>query len=188
MPSRRHEFLATAVPGLRKTGDLESERARREARSFIPEARRPSVRVLAFDELDGRTAYELWRLRQQVFVVEQQSPYPDLDGRDLEPTTRHILAEDDSTDGSELVGCLRVLDDETHARIGRVVVAEAARGRGLARDLMSSAMAEIGNREIRLDAQTGLAEWYAGYGFEVSGPEFVEDGVAHLPMRRAQTE
>lgn len=143
-----------------------------------------SVRVLCFDELDTRTAYALWRLRQQVFVVEQQSPYPDLDGRDLEPSTRHVLA----ADGDELVGCLRVLDDGTHARIGRVVVAAAARGRGLARELMDSAMAEIGNREIRLDAQTGLSDWYARYGFEVGGPEFVEDGVAHLPMRRVQAK
>ena len=71
-----------------------------------------------------------------------------------------------------------MLDDGTHARIGRVVVAPSARGRGLARDLMDAAMAEIGDREIRLDAQTGLTEWYASYGFEVSGPEFVEDGVA----------
>ncbi len=138
--------------------------------------------MLGFDELDSRTAYALWRLRQQVFVVEQQSPYPDLDGRDLEPATRHVLA----TDGEELLGCLRVLDDGTHARVGRVVVAPAARGRGLARKLMDVAMTEIGDREVRLDAQTGLAGWYASYGFEVSGPEFVEDGVAHLPMRRPQ--
>lgn len=136
------------------------------------------------DGLGVRTAYDVWRLRQQVFVVEQQSAYPDLDGRDLEPATRHVLA----TDGEELVGCLRVLDDGSHARIGRVVVAPAARGRGLARELMAAALAEIGDREIRLDAQTGLRDWYAGYGFEVSGPEFVEDGVAHLPMRRAQAE
>lgn len=139
------------------------------------------ITLLGFEELDSRTAYELWRLRQQVFVVEQQSPYPDLDGRDLESTTRHVLA----TDADQLVGCLRVLDDGTHARVGRVVVAPAARGHGLARKLMDVAMAEIGDREVRLDAQTGLAGWYASYGFEVSGPEFVEDGIAHLPMRRA---
>ena len=147
-----------------------------------------TIRVLAFDELDPRTAYALWRLRQQVFVVEQQSPYPDLDGRDLEPATRHVLATSGETDEGGLVGCLRVLDDGAHARIGRVVVAAPVRGRGLARELMDAAMVEIGDREIRLDAQTGLRDWYAGYGFEVSGPEFVEDGVAHLPMRRAQVE
>lgn len=141
-----------------------------------------TVSVHTFDDLDARTAYALWRLRQQVFVVEQQSPYPDLDGRDLEPTTRHVLV----SEGGELIACLRVLDDGSHARIGRVAVTPAARGRGLARDLMTAALAEIGDREIRLDAQTGLTDWYAGYGFEISGPEFVEDGVAHRPMRRPQ--
>lgn len=138
------------------------------------------ISTVTFDDLDARAAYTLWRLRQQVFVVEQASPYPDLDGRDLEPATRHVLAHD----GDELVGCLRLLDDGTHARIGRVVVAASARGRGLARDLMDAAMAEVGGREVRLDAQTGLTAFYASYGFEVSGPEFVEDGVAHVPMVR----
>lgn len=138
------------------------------------------MRVASFDELTSREAYALWRLRQQVFIVEQQSPYPDLDGRDLEPATRHVLAHD----GDELVACLRVLDDGSHARIGRVVVTPTARGRGIARDLMAAAMAEVGDREIRLDAQVGLTGFYAGYGFEISGPEFVEDGVAHRPMVR----
>ena len=142
------------------------------------------MRVAPFEELTAREAYSLWRLRQQVFIVEQQSPYPDLDGRDLEPATRHVLAHD----GDDLVACLRVLDDVTHARIGRVAVTPAARGRGLARDLMAAALAEIGDREIRLDAQTGLTEWYSTYGFEISGPEFVEDGVAHRPMRRPRAE
>ena len=137
------------------------------------------MRVVSFDELTAGEAYELWRLRQQVFVVEQQSPYPDLDGRDLEPATRHVLAHD----GPDLVACLRVLDDGTHARIGRVAVTPAARGRGLARELMQAALGEIGEREVRLDAQTQLTGWYSGYGFEVSGPEFVEDGIPHLPMR-----
>jgi ElaA protein len=138
------------------------------------------ISVLAFDDLDARTAYTLWRLRQQVFVVEQASPYPDLDGRDLEPATRHVLAHD----GDDLVGCLRLLEDGTHARIGRVVVSPVARGRGLARDLVDAAMAEVRAREVRLDAQTGLTAFYASYGFEVCGPEFVEDGVAHVPMVR----
>ena len=132
------------------------------------------VSVHTFEDLDARTAYALWRLRQQVFVVEQQSPYPDLDGRDLEPTTRHVLAYDGRT-WSRACGCSTTA---THARIGRVAVTPAARGRGLRASLMDAALAEIGDREIRLDAQTGLTDWYAGYGFEVSGPEFVEDGVA----------
>jgi ElaA protein len=68
-----------------------------------------SVRVLTttVDDLDARTAYAVWRLRQDVFVVEQDCPYPDLDGRDLEPGTRHVvLLEDDA-----VLGTLRVLDD-----------------------------------------------------------------------------
>jgi ElaA protein len=138
------------------------------------------VRVLAFDDLDARTAYEVWRLRQDVFVVEQSCPYPDLDGRDLEPGTRHLLLHAD--DGS-LVGYLRLLDEETHTRIGRVVLVGSARGRGLADQLVVAALAVTGDREVRLDAQSPLAGWYTGFGFEVDGPEFLDDGIPHLPMR-----
>ena len=142
------------------------------------------VLTLAFDDLPARTAYDVWRLRQQVFVVEQDCPYPDLDGRDLEEATRHVVLLDED---DRVVGTLRVLDDGGWARIGRVVVAPAARGRGLAALLMDEAMALCGEREARLDAQTGLTGFYEGYGFEVTGPEFDEDGVMHVPMRRAST-
>ena len=144
------------------------------------------MRVLTagFDDLAPRTAYDVWRLRQQVFVVEQDCPYPDLDGRDVEEATRHVVLLDED---DRVVGTLRVLDDGGWARIGRVVVAPAARGRGLAALLMDEAMALCGDREVRLDAQTGLTGFYAGYGFEVTGPEFDEDGVMHVPMRRAGT-
>ncbi|MGI9157454.1 MAG: GNAT family N-acetyltransferase [Marmoricola sp.] len=143
------------------------------------------VRSLGFQELDTRTAYEVWRLRQDVFVVEQDCPYPDLDGRDHEPGTRHLLLELDQ-DGLDrvLTGYLRLLDDGPCLRIGRVLLARAYRGRGLADELMRAAMIEIGDRPARLDAQSPLARWYAGYGFAVCGPEFVEDGIPHLPMER----
>ena len=145
------------------------------------------MRVLTagFDDLAPRTAYDVWRLRQQVFVVEQDCPYPDLDGRDLEEGTRHVVLLDE---GDQVVGTLRVLDDGDWARIGRVVVAPAARGRGLAALLMDEAMVLCGDREVRLDAQTGLTGFYAGYGFEVTGPEFDEDGVMHVPMARAAVQ
>jgi ElaA protein len=142
------------------------------------------VLTLAFDDLPPRTAYDVWRLRQEVFVVEQDCPYPDLDGRDPEAATRHVVLLDAD---DRVVGTLRVLDDGDWARIGRVVVAPAARGRGLAALLMDEAMALCGDREVRLDAQTGLRAFYEGYGFEVTGPEFDEDGVMHVPMRRAST-
>ena len=84
------------------------------------------IRSLGFDELDARTAYDVWRLRQQAFVVEQASVYPDLDGRDHEPTTRHLVLTEDGV----VVGYLRLLDDGDAARIGRVVVAPSARAAG----------------------------------------------------------
>jgi ElaA protein len=138
------------------------------------------VACVRFDELPPRLAYDTWRLRQQVFVVEQHCPYPDLDGRDVEDTTRHVLLLEDDA----LIGCLRLLDDGDAARIGRVVLAPQARGRGLGHRLMERALEECGDREVRLDAQTPLADFYRGHGFEVTGPEFDDDGVMHVPMRR----
>lgn len=143
----------------------------------------PTVHVLAIDDLDTRTAYAVWRLRQDVFVVEQDCAYPDLDGRDLEPGTRHVLL----WLGDELVGYLRMLADPDGARIGRVLLTRSVRGRGLADLLMQTALAECGGETAVLDAQSPLAGWYASYDFLASGPEFLEDGIAHLPMRRPPT-
>jgi ElaA protein len=146
-----------------------------------------TVAVLAFDDLDATTAYDVWRLRQQVFVVEQGSPYPDLDGRDAEPGTAHVLLRE----GGDLLGYARVLDDTTTWRVGRVVLAPAARGRGLADGLLESAVGHCRSadpaRDVVLDAQTPLAGWYAGFGFAVDGDEFVEDGIPHVPMRLRPT-
>ena len=138
------------------------------------------VVALAFDELDPRTAYGVWRLRQDVFVLEQQCLYGDLDGRDLEPSTRHVVM----TEGSVVVGSARMLDDGDTWRIGRVVLAPEARGRGLADPLMEAAIAECEGRDVVLNAQAPLAAWYGSLGFEVTGPEFLDDGIPHLPMRR----
>ena len=82
------------------------------------------------------------------------------------------------------MGYLRILDDGDTARIGRVLVARSHRGHGLSGALMRAALAEIGDRPSVLDAQSPLAGWYAGFGYEQSGDEFVEDGIPHVPMRR----
>ena len=132
-----------------------------------------------FTALDPATAYAVWRLRQDVFVVEQQCPYPDLDGRDAEPGTRHVLLRDDDA----VLGYARVLDDGDRWRIGRVALATSVRGKGLADPLMQTALQVAKDRDVVLDAQSPLASWYATFGFEVDGPEFVEDGIPHLPMR-----
>ncbi len=138
--------------------------------------------AVPFDRLTGTEVHALARLRQDVFVVEQECPYPDLDGRDVEPGTRHVLLSQDAA----LLGCARVLDDGAVWRIGRVALVRDARGQGLADVLMRTALAVTGGREVVLDAQAPLAGWYASHGFEVTGPEFLEDGIPHLPMRRAQ--
>ena len=137
-----------------------------------------------FTAMDAATAYDVWRLRQDVFVVEQECPYPDLDGRDPEPGTRHVLLSDDALpDGQSLLGYARVLDDVQRWRIGRVVLARSARGRGLADQVMTTALQVCAGRDVVLDAQSPLAGWYATFGFEVDGPEFLDDGIPHLPMR-----
>jgi ElaA protein len=141
--------------------------------------------AVAFEHLTAPDVYALARLRQDVFVVEQECPYPDLDGRDTEPATRHVLL----TDGDDLQGLLgyaRVLDDATEWRIGRVVLAPPARGRGLADVVMQTALTVTRERDVVLDAQAPLAGWYATHGFVVTGPEFLEDGIPHLPMRLVQ--
>lgn len=140
------------------------------------------VQVASFDELEPRTAYRLWALRESVFVVEQDCPYLELDGRDLEPGTRHVWSTDGETEVP--VGYLRVLDDGVQARLGRVLVAPAHRGRGLSDALVHAALDVIGDRASRLDAQSPLAGWYATFGYHQDGEEFVEDGIAHVPMHR----
>ncbi len=143
------------------------------------------VRVDGFEDLDARTAYLLWQLRESVFVVEQECAYLELDGRDVEPGTRHVWAAPaDASAGGRPIGYLRVLDDGDALRIGRVLVAPPARGQGLSDALMRTALDVVGDRPSRLDAQTPLAGWYAGFGFRQDGEEFVEDGIPHVPMRR----
>ncbi|MGA8847481.1 MAG: GNAT family N-acetyltransferase [Nocardioides sp.] len=141
-----------------------------------------SCTAVAFEKLSGSEVHALARLRQDVFVVEQACPYPDLDGRDVAPGTRHVLL---SSDGL-LIGCARVLDDGDDWRVGRVALARDARGQGLADLLMRTALAVTAGRDVVLDAQAPLAGWYATHGFEISGAEFLEDGIPHLPMRRPQ--
>ena len=138
------------------------------------------ISAVPFAVLDPLTAYSLWKLRQDVFVVEQQAAYPDLDGRDLDPETRHVVLEND--DGVVL-GCARVLDDGQEWRIGRVALHRTVRGQGWADRLMQAALQVCPERDVVLDAQSPLARWYGTFGFEVTGLEFLDDGIPHLPMR-----
>jgi ElaA protein len=84
---------------------------------------------------------------------------------------------------------LRVLAEPDGAvRVGRVCTRAWARGRGLARVLMDDVLTRHGGRPVVLDAQAHLAAFYAGLGFVACGPEFLNDGIPHVPMRRDPTE
>ena len=137
-------------------------------------------------DLDAATLYELLRLRVDVFVVEQACPYPELDGRDLEPATRHFWLE---TPGGEVISTLRLMEEyqsgEPLFRIGRVCTKASDRGHGHTSRLMQAALAEVGPHTCRLSAQSYLADMYARHGFAQDGAEFVEDGIPHVPMVRA---
>ncbi|MFD4354708.1 GNAT family N-acetyltransferase [Nocardia sp. NPDC058518] len=134
-------------------------------------------------DLDAATPYRLLRLRVDVFVVEQECAYPELDGRDLLASTRHFWLDDGS-----VLGTLRLLeevvDGATSYRIGRVCIAPLARKHGYTTRLMRAALAETGSATVRLDAQSHLVDMYAKFGFAVDGPEYDDDGIMHTPMRR----
>ncbi|UQU66412.1 GNAT family N-acetyltransferase [Couchioplanes caeruleus] len=143
---------------------------------------RDEIRVASFRDLDNTTLYAILKLRVDVFVVEQKCPYPELDGRDAEPGTRHVWLQR----GDDVLACLRILDDGGGTeRIGRVVTAPAARQGGHASRLMEHALTVVGNRPAVLGAQAHLAGFYARFGFQIAGERYVEDGIPHVPMKRS---
>jgi ElaA protein len=138
------------------------------------------LRTARFAELTPFEVYALCRLRVDVFVVEQECPYPELDGRDTEPGTLHLWAEEDG----DVLATIRVLDDGASRAIGRVATAASARGRGLAARLVEEGIELCAGVPVTLGAQAHLQGWYERFGFRVSGPGYVEDGIPHVPMRR----
>lgn len=140
-------------------------------------------------DLDTATLYELLKLRVEVFVVEQATPYPELDGRDLLAETRHFWLEGAEGD---VVCTLRLMEEhaggEKGFRIGRVCTKRTARGHGHANRLLQAALAEVGDYACRINAQTYLEDMYKHHGFVRDGDEFLDDGIPHVPMLRARSE
>jgi ElaA protein len=134
------------------------------------------------DEIPPRVLHEILLLRAAVFVVEQACVFQDPDQRDVEPGARHLWIDDDDG-GGRVLAVARVLDDGDARRIGRIVTAPDARGRGLAGRLVRHFLDAYDGPWV-LNGQTYLADWYRGFGFEVSGDEYLDDGIPHLPMRR----
>jgi ElaA protein len=143
-----------------------------------------NLHIRTGDQLDATTLYAILTLRSDVFVIEQDCAYQDLDGLDLESSTRHLWFADD---GPRPLAYLRILEEpDGEARIGRVCVSASARRRGLAGRLLTVALDAIGDRESVLAAQVYAADLYTAAGFVADGPEFLEDGIPHVPMRRSR--
>lgn len=137
------------------------------------------------NELRGDEVYEIFMLRQQVFMLEQQCLYQDIDPSDLHAW--HLRATNEK---GALAGYLRILPPSGTAEpsIGRVAVSKKARRQGLARELMETALElcakEYPTQKIRLAAQVYLIDFYSSLGFIPSGPEYLEDDIPHQDMFR----
>ncbi|WP_373973627.1 GNAT family N-acetyltransferase [Chitinibacter sp. SCUT-21] len=139
-----------------------------------------------FDELDTLTLFKYLRLRQHVFVVEQNCAYPDIDELDLVST--HLLA----WQGDEIVACLRLVPPGlkfAEPSLGRVITAASTRGTGLGHVLIEQgllgAAEQYPKQANRIGAQAHLQSFYARHGFVTISDEYDEDGIAHVDMLRA---
>jgi len=135
-------------------------------------------------EMDSLTLFEVLRLRQTIFVLEQQCLYPDID--ELDKQAIHLLGFDST---QQLIAYLRILAPGVHypePAIGRVLVAEAARGTGLGRALIGEgvqlAQQHFPDSNIRISAQSHLVALYEDAGFTSVGDAYLEDGIPHQEM------
>lgn len=136
-----------------------------------------------FDELSAEEIYEILRIRNQIFIVEQQCPYLDCDGRDMK--SYHLFMENNN----EIAAYLRIIEkgvSYNEISIGRVLVNSDYRGKGLARNMMKEAMKFINNQlnedTIRIEAQAYLIDFYKSFGFKQISEVFLEDNIPHIEM------
>lgn len=142
-----------------------------------------------FSELRPEDLYAVVRLREAVFVVEQQCPYPDADGRD--PQAWHLLGWSDRESGRSLVAYARIFEPGvryTEGSIGRVVTAPEVRGTGLGRMLMAEALGRLEGlapgKTTKIAAQRRLEKFYLDFGFRTVSAPYEEDGIIHVDMLR----
>lgn len=142
-------------------------------------------KIKTFSELTTAELYEIIKARVNVFVVEQDCPYPDLDDNDQKAI--HLWAE---KNGEVLAYC-RIFDKGikySETSIGRVVTTENGRGTGLGKQLIKYALEIIENRlgtsEVRISAQDYLLKFYSDFGFQDTGKKYLEDNIPHTEMFR----
>ncbi len=136
------------------------------------------------NDLSSRELLACFRLRSDVFVVEQNCVYPDIDDKDLE--AHHLLL----LDSGKLMGYCRILPPGLSYKepsVGRVVVKPSERGKNLGRELMKQSIHQTRelyqNQDIVISAQRYLEKFYTGLGFESEGEGYDEDGIPHIKMR-----
>ncbi|MEN8788490.1 MAG: GNAT family N-acetyltransferase [Flavobacteriaceae bacterium] len=136
-----------------------------------------------FDQLTKTELYDLLSLRAEVFIVEQECAYQDLDGKDMQAL--HILGKN----GEELLAYARVFEPGYYfeeASIGRIVVSPGHRTEGLGKIIVLEAEKAItryyGNGPVKLSAQSYLRKFYTDLGYRSIGEEYLEDGIPHIAM------
>jgi ElaA protein len=141
------------------------------------------LEIKPFEGLTLGELYALLRLRAEIFVVEQQCAYQDLDGKDGKAL--HVLG----WEGGDLCGYCRVFkpgDYFEEASIGRVSVAEKYRGRGYGVQIMDFTLQwiekELQACPVAISAQAYLQRFYEDLGFQVEGEVYAEDGIPHVRM------
>ncbi len=139
--------------------------------------------VAVLETMSPQCLYALLQLRSEVFVVEQNCVFQDMDGSDKRAL--HLMA----WRGDSLVACARCFEpgiqfDE--ASIGRIATRMSMRGHGLGHLLVQKAIALVtstwGSQPIRIGAQARLKRFYQEHGFDDMGLPYIEDGIDHLEM------
>ncbi|OWA35157.1 GNAT family N-acetyltransferase [Saccharibacillus sp. O16] len=140
-------------------------------------------KLKSFEQLSGDEVYRILRARVDVFVLEQQCLYPEVDGKD--PKCYHLFAEKDG----EIAAYCRLLPPDVaypQASIGRVLVSHGYRGQGLAQELMQRAIVflteQLRESEIKIQAQHYLEKFYGTFGFQPISEVYPEDGIPHVDM------
>lgn len=143
-------------------------------------------KIRAFTELSIEELYQILQLRSEVFVVEQNCVYQDMDGKDKKAI--HVIGKFED----KLVAYTRIFkagDYFENASIGRVVVDANYRDRKWGHDLIRESISAIqhhfGESQITISAQLYLQKFYESHGFVVVGETYLEDGIPHIEMLRA---
>lgn len=139
----------------------------------------------AFADLSAQDVHDVLRLRQDVFIIEQDCIFHEIDGRD--PVALHLLGRRDG----RLVAYARIFapgDLYAEASIGRVATDPSVRGTGLGHELFRESLRVVERiapgAPIRLAAQAHLERFYGAYGFIGMGDRYMDDGIVHLDMLR----